>query len=391
MQSNLSCSVEGIKNLEETKFYTVFANSILEALTNAVQNKALKPISALVWITLKMEVNLKNPEWSIKKSIRTIKDQFGISKSNAETIIKELEEGGYIEIDRSQRNLSRLAANTIKVRFPNSGIKLANLAPNRTKIIELKTLVQVKYERESNKLSTEVSQKTGHACPEIKDNIKNTNNKILENNKGADLSTDKNLSSEPLPPAEFVDCCLAMPVENKKNGSNFDCEQDSSAEEINTLEKRIEKNQIDEKKLAQQWCKNPSDTKTFSKWQKSSSVLAQSKVKLDILQAQRFKKTAGQGGCVAIIGKKMSKRVAPIVLTKMFKKEIRQKLDELRASRLLTNPREVARQFEYQLSCFKVGETLGHGLNILLIIVKKGTFKIPGGYTEYCIKQNKAA
>jgi len=45
---------------------------------------------------------------------------------------------------------------------------------------------------------------------------------------------------------------------------------------------------------------------------------------------------------------------------------------------------------EYQLSNFEVGQSLEHGLNILIKIISKGDFKTPGGYAQYCSTQRRA-
>ena len=407
-----TCHIDDIKALEDSKFYTPFADPILKSLITAVQNKILQPISALVWITLKMEVHLRTEDWAIKKSIRSIKSQFGISQGSAEKALRQLEEGGFIAIERGNRQCLRTEANTIKVRFPISGIELAKLDTDRTKKNVSPSQSQAGQGTVTKDLSTEVSQNIGHACPKIWDSIKNTSNKKIVINKPTALSTTEPLVTEAVEPETLektVDCCQASPKEDqntKKQDFGDAYEPDPLIEKITAMTQHIENLKDTDKELTAIRQAEPRNLDAFKQWQQCRAAFDVAEINLESLKSAQVSvktpakivnnlpsNTMGEDAGSSAVTKETkpgSRRNTTITLPESLNKRIEQRLATLKAKKCISDPKGLAEQVKYQVSHFAMGESPEHDVNICLKLIQTNKFRTPGGYHDPELLQRDA-
>lgn len=374
------CLISDIRALEETKTYTIFANPILKSLLIAVKDGLISHKAALAWIMLKSESQAADrQEWMIKKSIRDFAVSMGMSKNSAQKVYSELEHGGFIEVDRSQRQDLRTDANTIKVRFPVEGIELAKLERDRSKMVG-----QGATQSTINpSLSTEVGQNQGHACTQIRDSIKNrTINKKLSNNNTDTLSTNQATPSE-----SSVNCCVASP--KTKENEISETASDPILEAMVALQARIEKLGSRAAELTAMRQKEVGNRDAYLEWLEVDSRLQAAKVQLEGLQVPKRKPRAVEQEINLKLAEKPdvaqgkgSKLTAPVELAPALEKKIERIGYKIAKEKQWSDPSDMIEQVKYMAANFAIGKTPEHCANICFKLIAEDRFETPGGYVS---------
>lgn len=387
------CDMPDIIHIEDTKYYTIFANCLIERLTNAVQRKLIKPLSMCIWVHLKSEVHLRSKEWSITKSISEIAKRYGISKTTAKSYLRELESNGYLNILRSKKDEVTNNINTIEVRFPMSEINDAKEEKNRSK--------------NEQKLSTGVGRNLDGGWGEIPTPL-NTNNIILINNNKEEESVDcchatheeenvpqpivprvtnvTNVSQECCDTGECDECGENCPFEE----CPFEDEECPYRDDIKQTSLFIEKLEEQEKILIAKRKSNPMDLEAYQMWGQCDSSIESSKVILRNLLAKkdRFKRKS----CDEIPEptekpeiKSDYRRENPIKLSNEQTSRIKSQLRRMHKEKLISNPDQLFNQIKFQLINYSVGSSIEHGINICMKLIRENRYRTPAGYQDYSL------